>query len=59
MLCNSNSDHKKYKELTSHLDQNILRSIYPGIVTILSRALRLPCNKLKKEEFIHDLTELK
>ena len=59
MLSTSKPDYQTFEKVTSHIDPSALRLLYPGVVTILSRALRLPNSKLKKADFVHDLTELK
>jgi len=59
MLSDSKPDHQKFINLTSHIDSSTLQLLYPGVFSLLSKALRLPCNKLKQEDFVHDLTELK
>ena len=59
MLSIENPTHETFQNLTSDVDTASIEKLYPGIVTLISRALRLPTNKLKRDDFIHDLKEIK
>lgn len=59
MLSLKNPTHVDFHELTSNMDRDFIGKLYPGILTICQRALRLPLKKLKRDDFEHDLKEIK
>jgi len=49
---------EKFQECTKDIDAEVIQSCYPGLYTLLSRAMRLSAKRLTKKKLITDLKEL-
>ena len=59
MLLMEKPDQESFVKLTSNVDHDLIKLLYPGILTVIQKAVRLPPKKLKKLDFANDLKEIK
>ena len=52
-------NQESFDELTSNIDRELIKTVYPGVLTIIRQAVRLPSKNLKKVDFVNDLKEIK
>nr|CAB3232823.1 COMM domain-containing protein 5-like [Phallusia mammillata] len=52
------NDASVFQNLSKDIDRALIETIYPGVLLILQRTLRIPVNAIKKKHFQTELMEL-
>nr|XP_002131181.1 COMM domain-containing protein 5 [Ciona intestinalis] len=58
MSSDTNPTNHKFSNLTKGISKEAINHIYPGVFTIIRKAMRTPKNLLKKNVFENDLNEI-